>query len=230
MYKDLNRTGISSIGVKFGIYAFFGILITLLILMVFAKDGDKDYVIVDSLSNIPAPTQTTFTASASETLTICNKSVRLEKLAAYNITGLIVSRVIYNENSEISPVDYVLAWGPFTKPGSKGKISIGTVRANRTAIINMLDYDWVVQNGGEEYLSSCYSNNHLIPATDEIEAKIKKAKIGDYVNITGYLVYAEWEYMGRPIHWGPSSLVRTDDGDGACEIIYVESMDFLKTE
>ena len=73
------------------------------------------------------------------------------------------------------------------------------------------------------------SNNHLIPATDEIYRRIKQAAIGDQVMISGYL--ADYSIKG-PSGFSSvrqSSVVRSDTGNGACEVIYAAGFSIIKS-
>ena len=61
---------------------------------------------------------------------------------------------------------------------------------------------------------------HMIPARKGIERKLKKVREGDIVLIQGYLVDVD-HISGW--HWR-SSMSRTDTGNGACELVFVESL------
>lgn len=61
---------------------------------------------------------------------------------------------------------------------------------------------------------------HLIPADAGVRAMLDRVRPGEVVRIEGFLVDAS-----RPDgwHWN-SSLTREDTGNGACELVYVESL------
>jgi hypothetical protein len=69
-----------------------------------------------------------------------------------------------------------------------------------------------------EMIAQNSANMHIIPATDAIGKKLWKAKRGDTVVMSGFLIQAESPDLFMP--WR-SSLVRTDNGPGACEIVWV---------
>ena len=71
------------------------------------------------------------------------------------------------------------------------------------------------------YVISHVSNNHLIPATGGIRRAIATVKPGDAVRIEGRLVDVSM-VTGNGILSFFTSKTRTDQDDGACEIIYVE--------
>ena len=64
------------------------------------------------------------------------------------------------------------------------------------------------------------SNMHMIPASKGIERSLKKLREGDIVLIRGYLVDVDHD---SGWYWR-SSMSRNDTGDGACELVFVESM------
>ena len=65
------------------------------------------------------------------------------------------------------------------------------------------------------------ANMHIIPATPDIAARCKSLRAGTLVHLVGDLV----EASGPGItHWR-SSLSRTDTGNGACELFYVEEIE-----
>jgi hypothetical protein len=67
------------------------------------------------------------------------------------------------------------------------------------------------------------SNNHLLPKTSEIEAKLKAAHIGDEIHLKGQLV----NYSTNQGPKRQSSITRNDRENGACEIIYVNQFQIL---
>ncbi|MBN1168454.1 hypothetical protein JXA63_01035 [Candidatus Woesebacteria bacterium] len=73
------------------------------------------------------------------------------------------------------------------------------------------------------------SNNHLVPADDEIADKIRKANIADQVYIKGYLSsYEIYDINGDLISSRGTSIKREDSGNGACETIFVTDFEILK--
>jgi hypothetical protein len=61
---------------------------------------------------------------------------------------------------------------------------------------------------------------HLIPATDALDARVRTLRPGQLVSLHGYLVDVRGPGDFRWI----TSLTRTDTGDGACEILWVETL------
>lgn len=67
------------------------------------------------------------------------------------------------------------------------------------------------------------SNIHIIPANPRIAAELKRVKQGDLVQLRGDLVEVDdngWKWT--------SSLSRDDVGDGACELLRVQSIQWVR--
>lgn len=65
------------------------------------------------------------------------------------------------------------------------------------------------------------ANTHVIPADDDIRHQLFELKEGDLVRLTGQLV----EVTGPKGLTMRSSLRRDDSGDGACEVLYVQTVE-----
>ncbi len=73
------------------------------------------------------------------------------------------------------------------------------------------------------------ANNHLIPANKELYKKIKKAKIGDQIFLSGYLVNSKIQGPNGLSSYRNSSITRQDTGKNACEVVYTTDFKILKT-
>ena len=62
---------------------------------------------------------------------------------------------------------------------------------------------------------------HMIPANPVVEKRLKSVRPGNIVRVRGCLVEVSAKDGWR---WR-SSLTRTDTGPGACELIWVESLE-----
>ena len=72
----------------------------------------------------------------------------------------------------------------------------------------------------KEEITSHSANLHLIPSTDAIASQCKSLRTGELVHLSGLLVQATGPGIGT---WR-SSLTRTDSGNGACELVWVEEI------
>jgi len=141
---------------------------------------------------------------------------RVTPLASFDIKARVVLAKTYwfDRESDLSPVDLVLAWGPM----SDGRIlkHFGFRQSGRF-------YYWWTNSLplSREIIESHSANMHLIPANRAVEKGLKSVRPGNVVQLKGYLVEVN---AGDGWRW-KSSLTRTDAGAGACEIIWVESLE-----
>jgi hypothetical protein len=67
------------------------------------------------------------------------------------------------------------------------------------------------------------ANMHMIPANDYVRDQLMALNEGQVIELSGYLVRADapdgWRWV--------SSMTRTDTGNGACEVVYVERLRVL---
>ena len=81
--------------------------------------------------------------------------------------------------------------------------------------------DWKKKLGAP--IKKLCSNNHLISDDETITSLIKQIKKNDYIKISGYLINAYWgnSYL-------TTSISRDDEGNGACEVVYVTDIKWYK--
>lgn len=139
-------------------------------------------------------------------------------LAEFKIKAKVLSRNNFSigKESDISPLDLALGWGPMSNQ----------------AIIDMLDisqsnrwYKWkakVLPIPSRE-ISTHSANMHIVPANDLLEEKFDEVYKGSLIEMTGYLVEIKGEKGWR---W-KSSLRRDDTGGGACELVWVEDLKII---
>ncbi len=141
----------------------------------------------------------------------------LTPLASYIVKARVLATKRYRSDptSDIAPRDLLLGWGPMSDSAVVNTIAF---RQN-----NRFGF-WTFGSGcplPESEISRHAANTHLIPANESVRRRIDSLKVGSLVRLRGQLVEARHADGGSP--W-KSSLSRTDCGDGACEIIYVESV------
>ena len=139
-------------------------------------------------------------------------------LAEFQVVARVLSSKHYNRGreSELSPVDLALGWGPMSQPEIIEKFSIR--QSNRF-------YFWKTDNfpiPRQEVITNS-ANMHLIPTSHYIEKRLKDIKIGQKVKFKGYLVRVD---MDSGWHW-VSSLSRNDSGKGACEVVLVDDLSIM---
>ncbi len=77
----------------------------------------------------------------------------------------------------------------------------------------------------ELFTENALSNNHILPADAQVAEAVRRARTGDQVRFKGWLV--SYGLKGAPYTRG-SSTVRTDRGNGACEVVYVNEFEVLR--
>lgn len=140
---------------------------------------------------------------------------QLIPLATFEIKARVLAKERYrfDRAAELSPVDLTMGWGRMSDSAVLDHIKIW--QEGRW-------YYWSTPSfpiPAEEIISHS-ANMHMIPATPLVRRQLLKVRVGQLVHLRGQLIRAE----GRD-HWKwASSLSRTDSGDGACEVIWVETV------
>jgi len=141
------------------------------------------------------------------------KDYELTPLARFQIKAKVLSKKNYrwDREAELSPVDLALGWGRMSDEAILDDIDIS--QSNRW-------YHWWTDTFPipREEIETHSGNMHLIPKNETVKSAIKRARRGQIVELSGYLVRVEakdgWQ-------WG-SSLSRSDTGSRSCELIWVE--------
>jgi hypothetical protein len=141
---------------------------------------------------------------------------RFKALAEYQIKARVLSRNNFSvgKESEISPLDLALGWGPMSDQSIIDKIDIS--QSNRW-------YRWradVLPISSRE-ISLNSANVHIIPKDKIIEDKFDEVYKGSLIEMKGYLVEVTTSDGWR---W-KSSLKRDDTGGGSCELFWVEDLE-----
>jgi hypothetical protein len=142
----------------------------------------------------------------------------IEALAEYQLKARVLSRNNFSigVESEISPLDLALGWGPMSDQQIIDKIDIS--QRNRW-------YHWqadVLPIPSRE-ISLNSANVHIIPKDDMIEEKFDDVYKGSLIEMKGYLVE-----VTRNDGWRWKSSVKRDDtGGGSCELFWVEEIEIF---
>lgn len=145
------------------------------------------------------------------------KGFQITPLVAYEIDGRIIARQTYSGEigADLSPLDLGICWGEMCNDRVLNKINASI--SERFLYLRYSGKRPTEVIGADSELR--FSNNHIIPATPEIEAYLTSLRPGQYVSLKGYLVHVS---DSSGYHW-MSSVSRKDRGEGACEVIYVRS-------
>lgn len=151
-------------------------------------------------------------------------SYRITPKNEFSMKALVLSTKRYARNSgdhpsNLAPVDFAVGWGPMSDPEILKHINVGQQDRwyfFRSGPLSKISMDGIYRHSG---------NMHMIPATEEVKAKLLQIQRGDVVAIRGYLVDVQAPVGGW--RW-VSSVSREDRGDGSCEVIYVMDVEVLK--
>jgi hypothetical protein len=150
---------------------------------------------------------------------IARGDFQLTPLAHFALDARVLHRKIYRWDRQASlvPVDLALGWGAMSDQSVLDQVSI-----TQSMRFYWFEYRLPPPISKEEIISHS-TNLHVIPATPEIAAQCKSLRTGALVHLSGDLVEAAAPGFGT---WR-SSLSRTDTGNGACELMWVQQLSIL---
>lgn len=153
--------------------------------------------------------------------TLANGGFRLARYSIYpledfSIEARVLGRKDYRlgREAELSPTDLALGWGPMDDPRVLADIRI--TQGNR----------WFYWHADKlpiprRELETHAANMHMIPASDDVARTLAQVSAGEHIRLSGKLVRVEGDDGWRWV----SSLTREDTGAGACELVWVESLE-----
>jgi hypothetical protein len=138
----------------------------------------------------------------------------LTERARYQITARVLGRERYRFDalSDLIPEDLALGWGPMSDNRILRVIEVS--QSNRF-------YYWRMPRESpldRESIIAHSANTHVIPRDASVARQISRLRPGQLVTLSGELVDAVRD-DGR---WIKTSMVRTDTGAGACEVMLVD--------
>jgi len=141
---------------------------------------------------------------------------QLTPLATFSIRARVLATTDYyfGREADLSPLDLALGWGRMSDENVLKNISI--TQGGRF-------YYWRVNAFPipREEIQTHSANMHMIPADAATRKALQSIRVGHVVHLQGYLVEAKaadgWRWT--------SSLTREDTGNGACELVLVQSVE-----
>ena len=139
--------------------------------------------------------------------------------ATFELEAKILGKEQYwfDRGADLATYDLALGWGRMSDQAVVKDINIR--QSGRW-------YYWRTKTmpipASEISLSS--ANMHMIPANKAVKKMIARAKPGQIIQLKGYLVNV---HANDGFRW-KTSLTRSDTGNGACEIVYVEQFRILQ--
>lgn len=144
---------------------------------------------------------------------------RITALDRYEVSAMLMSskRYRFDHQARVSPVDFLLAWGPLTR-----EPNLSGIRYSQSGRWGHTRFSFDAVNISPRVITVSSANTHIIPEVGNgpLRRRLLRARRGDIVNLEGYLVRVD-----GPDGWfWESSRTRRDYGDRACEIFYVTAM------
>lgn len=160
------------------------------------------------------------TDAAPDEVPLSYGKFHLKALARFSLDARVLHRKIYryDRGASLVPVDLAVGWGPMSDQSVLDRLEIS--QASR---FFYYEYKGVPPIPREE-ITSHATNLHLISSNKTIAAQCRSLRSGDLIHLSGLLVEASGPEIGT---WR-SSLTRTDTGNGACELVWVEEVQALK--
>ncbi|UCE89709.1 MAG: hypothetical protein JSW10_02420 [Pseudomonadota bacterium] len=87
-------------------------------------------------------------------------------------------------------------------------------------------FSWTDRETGQQFAWDQLSNNHLLTDDTDLQSALMSAAPGDVIRLKGVL--AAYANPGNNFQRGTST-VRTDTGNGACETIFLQEFEVLKS-
>lgn len=136
--------------------------------------------------------------------------------AEYDIEARVLSTEQYklDGGAKLSPIDFAVGWGPMSD----------TAVLERFRISQGARFFTIYPDEGAIDIRTALlgsANMHLIPSTGRVRDQLEDVRPGNLVRLRGLLV----SVAGPNGYTWNSSLTREDTGAGACELLYVESVE-----
>ena len=138
--------------------------------------------------------------------------------ARYDITARVIRKEIYrfDGGAGLAPVDLGVGWGPMSDTAVLEHI--------RFTQMGRFFY-WDARDASlplpARTLQTHAAQMHMVPPDGAMEDRLKRLRPGQIVHATGWLV----DIRGPNGFAWNTSLRRDDTGAGACEILYVETLE-----
>ena len=147
------------------------------------------------------------------------RGVTFIERARYDLTVRLLRKEHYriDGGADIAPYDLAVGWGPMSDSSVIEKLDI--TQMGRF-------FYWRVRDASQFPLSPhdlivSAAQIHAIPASTGVEAQLAHIRAGQLITLHGYLVDVRGP---RGFTWN-TSMTREDTGAGACEIMWIESID-----
>ena len=138
---------------------------------------------------------------------------KIQSVAHYEIKARVLGVKSYWH--DLVPLDFALGWGRMSDPAVYSQIKF-------RQFARWYIYSWSNPPPiPPEEMQFSSANTHLIPSNPDILEQLQDIEVGQVVELKGQLV--NLTPLKKGYYW-PTSQTRTDNGNGACELMWVESV------
>jgi hypothetical protein len=153
---------------------------------------------------------------------------RIQPRYSYELNAVVVS--LHHSDSwwdyahkawgdHVNIMDLCVAWGDSVRSGAYRDVSF---RNNQWECI----WSYSSERAHKQFNNAQASNNHIVTDDPALANALRKIRIGDQVRLRGYLVdYTIFRKDGTAVGARISSETRTDQGPGACEVMYIDGFE-----
>ena len=155
---------------------------------------------------------------------------RIAPRHTYELNGLVVSlhdsdtwwdyaHREWNDNLNIA--DFCVVWGENVRRDAYRRASYSH---------SQWECFWRTSSGDPAHAfdATAFSNNHLLTDDPAVARLLRQVRVGDEIRVRGFLADYTTFKDGRPAGTRVTSVTRTDDGEGACEVVWVKDMEILR--
>lgn len=137
--------------------------------------------------------------------------------ARYDITARVLRKEIYrlDGGADLAPVDLGLGWGAMSDTRVVAQLEFSQMGR----FLYWKPKDWTTFPLTPRQTIAQAAQVHAVPADAAIDRALRRMRPGQVVHLTGYLV----DVRGPDGFRWNTSLSRDDTGDGACELMWVET-------
>lgn len=214
--------GRSSLAKSINTLVFYLSLALLLYSFMHRNDFPTDHILAPAINSEPTQKKT-----RKQPFTFDYNEIQYEIIPQYNydLTGLVVSYEHHSGesmihkmwNDHINVADLCVVWMQNASDVDLNEFSF----FNGQFTCNFETYNMVEW---EKFQQDQISNNHLLSNDPEIRKVIEKVRIGDQIRLRGWLS----RYTNNLGFNRGTSITRDDEGNGACETIYLEEFEIIK--
>lgn len=136
--------------------------------------------------------------------------------ARYELTARVLRKETYrlDGGADLAPVDLGIGWGPMSDTTLVEQLEFSQMGR----FLYWRPRDWRSFPLSPQDIAVHAAQIHAVPATDDVESRLRRLRPGQVVRLSGYLV----DIRGANGFAWNTSLRRDDTGDGACEIMWIE--------